>query len=105
MRKSIQSRAVLAMMFVVALVGAAIPAIAQAPAGRMLRPRLLIHVVADVEKSVAFYRDNLDFQVVSGPDALTASALLQKAKATAPAATARQATLSIPPGSNARRSG
>jgi catechol 2,3-dioxygenase-like lactoylglutathione lyase family enzyme len=98
-RKSIQSRAVLALMCVVAFVGTAMPAIAQAPAGRMLRPRLLIHVVADVEKSVAFYRDNLDFQVVSGPDALTGSALLQKAKATAPAATARQATLSIP-GSN-----
>jgi catechol 2,3-dioxygenase-like lactoylglutathione lyase family enzyme len=76
-----------------------VPVSAQAPAGKMLRPRIQIHVVADLEKSVAFYRDNLDFQVVSGPDALTGSALLQKAKATAPAATARQATLHVP-GSN-----
>jgi catechol 2,3-dioxygenase-like lactoylglutathione lyase family enzyme len=70
-----------------------------APAGKMLRPKLLIHVVADVEKSMAFYRDNLDFQVVSGPGPLTGSALLQKAKATAAGATARQVTLNIP-GSN-----
>ncbi len=99
MRKSMQSKAILALVFVAALVGTAMPAMAQAAAGRMLRPKLLIHVVADLEKSVAFYRDNLDFQVVSGPAATTSSALLQKAKATAAAATARQATLHIP-GSN-----
>ncbi|MEQ1761006.1 MAG: VOC family protein [Vicinamibacterales bacterium] len=99
MRKSILGGAVLAFVFVAVLVSAAIPAMAQAPAGKMLRPRLLIHVVADLDKSVAFYRDNLDFQVVSGPDALTGSALVQKAKATAPGATARQVTMHIP-GSN-----
>ncbi len=99
MQKSILGGTVLAFVFVAVLVGAAIPAMAQAPAGKMLRPRLLIHVVADLDKSVAFYRDNLDFQVVSGPDALTGSALVQKAKATAPGATARQVTMHIP-GSN-----
>lgn len=74
-------------------------AAAQEVQGRMLRPGLLIHVVADLEKSVAFYREGLDFEVASGPGPLTNSALLHKAKSTAPGATARQATLTIP-GSN-----
>ena len=72
---------------------------AAATAGRMLRPKMLIHVVANVEKSVAFYHDNFDFQVASGPSPLVGSTLLHQAKATAPGATARQATLIIP-GSN-----
>ncbi len=33
---------------------------AQAAAGRMLRPKLLIHVVADLEKSIAFYREGMN---------------------------------------------
>lgn len=80
---------------------AAAPAPAQTavPAGKMLRPRLIIHVVASVDTSVAFYREGLDLELASGPGPLTDSALLKKAMATAPAATARQATLIIP-GSN-----
>ena len=74
-------------------------ATAAAAGGRMLRPRIITHVVADLEKSIAFYREGLDLAVASGPGPLTGSALLHKAKATSPAATARQATLTIP-GSN-----
>ncbi len=93
-------RGLVAMGFVVAvLVAVGAPVAGQAPGGRMLRPRLIIHVVANLEKSVAFYRDNLDFQVGSGPASLKGSTLLHKALATNPAATARQATLLVP-GSN-----
>jgi hypothetical protein len=65
----------------------------------MLRPKLIIHVVANLEKSIAFYREGLDLEVASGPAPYTASALVHKAVATSPAAKARQATL-IVPGSN-----
>ena len=65
----------------------------------MLRPRLIIHVVANLEKSIAFYRDGLDLRVGSGPTPLIGSTLLQKAAAASPAAKASQATL-IVPGSN-----
>jgi len=82
-----------------ALPGSVQPAAAQAADGRMLRPKLIIHVVANLEKSIAFYREGLDLEVASGPAPLTASALVQKAVATNPAARARQATL-IVPGSN-----
>jgi catechol 2,3-dioxygenase-like lactoylglutathione lyase family enzyme len=75
------------------------PSSAQANGGRMLRPRLIMHVVANLEKSAAFYREGLDLQLASGPGPLTASTLLQKAVATNAGAKARQATLIIP-GSN-----
>lgn len=67
--------------------------------GRMLRPRLITHVVAALEKSIAFYRDGMDLQVASGPEPLRGSTLLHKARSVAPTAMARQATLTIP-GSN-----
>ena len=67
--------------------------------GRMLRPRLLIHVVADLEKTLTFYRDGVGFTVASPPTPLTSSTLLQKAKAAHPGATARAATMTVP-GSN-----
>jgi catechol 2,3-dioxygenase-like lactoylglutathione lyase family enzyme len=70
-----------------------------AGAGRMVRPRLIIHVVANLEKSIAFYREGMDLEVVSGPAPLTASALVKKAVATDPSAKARSATLRLP-GSN-----
>jgi catechol 2,3-dioxygenase-like lactoylglutathione lyase family enzyme len=74
-------------------------AAAQASAGKMLRPKQIIHVVANLEKSIAFYKEGLNLEVASGPAPLTASALVQKAVSTNPAAKARQATLVIP-GSN-----
>src|SRR5262245_38854078 len=49
--------------------------------GRMLRPRLLIHVVADIDKTLAFYRDGVGFTVASPPAPLTSSTLLHKVKA------------------------
>jgi catechol 2,3-dioxygenase-like lactoylglutathione lyase family enzyme len=67
--------------------------------GRMVEPLLIIHVVQDLEKSVAFYREGLDLEVASGPGPLTASTLVHTAKASSPGASARQATLHIP-GSN-----
>ena len=72
------------------------PAAAQAPAGRMIRPNHLIHVVSDVEKSVAFYRDAVGLELMSAPAPLTASALVQRAATISPGATARAATLRIP---------
>lgn len=88
--------------FIVAF-GLVAPAGAQqqalASAGRMLRPKLIVHVVANLEKSIAFYKEGLDLQLASGPAPLTGSTLLHKAVATHPAAKARQATLIIP-GSN-----
>jgi catechol 2,3-dioxygenase-like lactoylglutathione lyase family enzyme len=94
-------RRVLILGLAVTALAATVSAQAPAPAaaGRMLRPNLIIHVVADLEKSIAFYREGLDLQVESGPAPLTASALVHKAKAASPSATARQATLIIP-GSN-----
>ncbi len=94
-------RTIIAIVLLMAVSLAAVtPVAAQtSPAGRMLRPRLLIHVVPNLEKSVAFYREGLDLALASGPGPLTDSALLQKAVATSPGAKARQATL-ILPGSN-----
>ena len=65
---------------VVALACAA-PAFAQ---GRMVKTNALIHVVADLEPSIAFYRDAVGFELVSPPAALAASPLLDLARAAAP---------------------
>lgn len=70
---------------------------AQAPAqGRMLRPLLLTHVVENLESSIDFYRQGLQFEVAEGPARLTSSALLQKVVAETSAAQARYAIMSIP---------
>ncbi len=88
------------------LLGAAAIVSAQQPGqpssnGRMVRPRFLIHVVPNLEKSIEFYHGGLDLEVVSPPAPLTpaGSTLVQKAVASNPAAKAKSATLSIP-GSN-----
>jgi len=69
-----------------------------ASSGRMVRPRFLIHVVPDLEKSIEFYHSGLDREVLAPPAPLTPadSTLVQKAVASNPAAKARSATLSIP---------
>jgi catechol 2,3-dioxygenase-like lactoylglutathione lyase family enzyme len=64
--------------------------------GRMLRPLLLTHVVENLNDSIAFYRQGLDFEVVEGPGSLTASALVQKVVAETPTARARYAIMEIP---------
>ncbi|MGE0592768.1 MAG: VOC family protein [Vicinamibacterales bacterium] len=76
---------------------AAAPAEAPPPVvGRMVQPLALVHVVQDVERSVPFYRDAIGFELVSPPAPLTGSALLSRAQADAPGATARAATFAIP---------
>jgi catechol 2,3-dioxygenase-like lactoylglutathione lyase family enzyme len=70
-----------------------------AATGRMVQPRLIIHVVPDLEKSVAFYTDAVGYDVIAPPAELKASTLVHKAMATAATAQARAATLRIP-GSN-----
>ncbi|MEY4933369.1 MAG: Glyoxalase/Bleomycin resistance protein/Dioxygenase superfamily, partial [Pseudomonadota bacterium] len=74
----------------------AVPSAAQ---GRMVQPRLIIHVVPDLEKSVAFYTEGVGYDVISPPAELKASTLVHKAVSTAATAKARAATLHIP-GSN-----
>ena len=69
---------------------------APAPAGRMLRPSALIHVVASLDKSVAFYRDAVGFELASPPAPLTSSALVQHAKNAFPNSEARSASFTIP---------
>jgi len=85
--------------FGVSLPGAQSPGGASAEPGRMVRPRQLVHVVADLEKTLAFYRDGVGFTVASPPASLTSSTLLHKVKSTSPNATARAATMTVP-GSN-----
>lgn len=87
--------------FVIILASAVNTAAQSKPAadGRMLRPKLIIHVVANLDKSIAFFKEGMNLDVVSPPAALRASALVQKAVATSPNAKARAATLHIP-GSN-----
>jgi catechol 2,3-dioxygenase-like lactoylglutathione lyase family enzyme len=92
-------RAVVVGMLLAVSLSMASSAAAQEAGGRILRPRLIVHVVASLEKSVAFYEEGLDLQVASGPGPLTGSTLLHKALSSSPAAKARQATLGIP-GSN-----
>jgi len=74
----------------------------QAPpagAGRMVRPRLITHVVADLDRSIAFFSEGMDLKAVSGPAPLEDSMLVKKAAAAGPSASARAAVLEIP-GSN-----
>jgi catechol 2,3-dioxygenase-like lactoylglutathione lyase family enzyme len=78
---------------------ASAPAQAPAAAGRMVRPLRLIHVVADLEKSIAFYREGLDLKVQAPSAPLVGSTLVHTAVATWAGATANAATLTIP-GSN-----
>jgi catechol 2,3-dioxygenase-like lactoylglutathione lyase family enzyme len=81
--------------------GAAVAQVAppSAATGRMVEPRLIIHVVPDLEKSLAFYTDAVGYDVLSPPGELKDSTLVHKAVATSPTAKARAATLRIP-GSN-----
>jgi catechol 2,3-dioxygenase-like lactoylglutathione lyase family enzyme len=64
--------------------------------GRMLRPLLLTHVVENLQDSIEFYRQGLEFEVVAGPGPLTASALVQKVLSEAPGASAEYAVMEIP---------
>jgi methylmalonyl-CoA/ethylmalonyl-CoA epimerase len=64
--------------------------------GRVVRPSAFLHVVADMERSVAFYRDVAGFTVNLPPEPLIASTLLQQASNATPRASARSASFTIP---------
>jgi catechol 2,3-dioxygenase-like lactoylglutathione lyase family enzyme len=70
---------------------------ADAPeAGRMLRANAQIHIVANLEKSIAFYRQALGLELDAGPAPLTNSTLLAQAAAQTPGVRARSASFIIP---------
>jgi catechol 2,3-dioxygenase-like lactoylglutathione lyase family enzyme len=78
----------------------AAPARAQTP-GRILRPNAVLHSVADLDRSVAFYRDGVGLTVEPSPGFPTGGSPRIGDAVGAPGATIRAATLSIP-GSDVR---
>jgi len=78
----------------------AAPARAQTP-GRILRPNAVLHSVADLERSVAFYRDAVGLTMEASPGFPTGNSPQVGAAFGTPGATIRAATLSIP-GSDVR---
>ena len=70
---------------------------AEAPeGGKMLKANAQMHIVANLEKSIAFYREALGLEMEAGPGPLSNSALLAYAVERAPGARARSASLIIP---------
>jgi catechol 2,3-dioxygenase-like lactoylglutathione lyase family enzyme len=70
---------------------------AEAPGvGKMIKANAQIHVVANLEKSIAFYREALGLELDAGPAPLSNSTLLAQAAASAPRAKARSASFIIP---------
>ena len=78
----------------------AAPAHGQTP-GRILRPNAVVHSVADLEKSAAFYRDAVGLTVEASPGFPTGASPRLGAALGTPGATIRAATFSIP-GSDVR---
>jgi catechol 2,3-dioxygenase-like lactoylglutathione lyase family enzyme len=64
--------------------------------GRMLKPGTRTHVVANLEKSVAFYRDAVGLDLVKKPAPLAESLLLSQVRTINPKAKARSATFEMP---------
>ncbi len=64
--------------------------------GRMLQPNALIHVVADINPSIVFYRDGVGFDLISGPVPLENSALLNHLQNDYPEASGQVAIFNIP---------
>lgn len=73
----------------------AAPARAQTP-GRILRPNAVLHSVADLERSVAFYRDAVGLTLEPSPGFPTGASPQVGAAFGTPGATIRAATFSIP---------
>jgi catechol 2,3-dioxygenase-like lactoylglutathione lyase family enzyme len=69
---------------------------AESSTGHMVRANAQIHVVANLEKSIAFYQDALGLELISKPAPLTSSLLLDKAKTVSKKAKARSATFRMP---------
>ncbi len=62
---------------------------------RMLQPGALIHVVSDIQTSLDLYRD-IGLNIVSGPEPLAYSALLDQVQTNAPGALGTVVTFNIP---------
>jgi catechol 2,3-dioxygenase-like lactoylglutathione lyase family enzyme len=69
---------------------------AEAGAGKVLRPLSHIHVVANLDKSVAFYRDAVGLDLAGKPGPLENSTFLARAKAQSKGAKGKAATFIIP---------
>ena len=74
---------------------------AASKAGRILRPNAVVHSVADLDRSVAFYRDAVGLTMEPSPGFPTGNSPRIGAALGAPGATIRAATLAIP-GSDVR---
>ena len=88
------------LLLICCLVSVAAPTQAQT-AGRILRPNAVLHSVADLERSVAFYRDAVGLTIEASPGFPTGTSPRIGAAFGTPGATIRAATLSIP-GSDVR---
>ena len=83
---------------------AAAPPSAQAPqppvtpAARVVHPNAVIHSVADLDRSIAFYRDAVGLTPDPSPDFPSGSSRELGALTRAPGATVRAATLQVPGG-------
>ena len=77
---------------------AAAGAAAQAPAARVVRPNAVIHSVADLDRSIAFYRDAVGLTPDPSPDFPSGSSRELGVLTRAPGATLRAATLRVPGG-------
>jgi catechol 2,3-dioxygenase-like lactoylglutathione lyase family enzyme len=88
------------LLLVGSLASLATPVLAQTP-GRILRPNAVLHSVADMDRSVAFYRDAVGLTMEPSPGFPTGASPRTGAALGAPGATVRAATLSIP-GSDVR---
>ena len=83
------------LLLICGLASLAAPAHAQT-SGRILRPNAVLHSVADLEKSVSFYRDAVGLTMEPAPGFPSGSSPRIGAAFGAPGATIRAATLSIP---------
>ena len=88
------------LLLICCLAALAAPARAQT-SGRILRPNAVLHSVADLERSVAFYRDAVGLTMEASAGFPTGASPRIGAAFGAPGATIRAATLSIP-GSDVR---
>jgi catechol 2,3-dioxygenase-like lactoylglutathione lyase family enzyme len=68
------------------------------PAARIVRPNAVIHSVADLDRSIAFYRDAVDLTTNPSPEFPSGSSRELGALTRAPGATVRAATLQVPGG-------
>jgi catechol 2,3-dioxygenase-like lactoylglutathione lyase family enzyme len=64
--------------------------------GKMVRANAQIHVVANLDKSIAFFQDALGLELISKPAPLVNSTFLSQAQAASKSAKARTATFRMP---------